>query len=86
MYAVMRLYTLGKAEDLDEIVRRAGEGFVPLVRAVPGFDTSEVAVALGGGGHRLASGATVREPLATLVPRVVAMLQDAVRAGARLVV
>ncbi|MCC6627417.1 MAG: hypothetical protein IT340_08460 [Chloroflexi bacterium] len=37
MYAVMRLYTLGKAEDLDEIVRRAGEGFVPLVRAVPGF-------------------------------------------------
>ncbi len=51
-------------------------------RAVPGFDTSEVAVSLGGGGHRLASGATVRgEPLASLVPRVIAMLKAEVRAG-----
>ncbi len=55
------------------------------IRAVPGFDTSEVAVALGGGGHRLASGATVGEPLDTLVPRVVAMLREAVRCGSPLV-
>jgi len=69
------------------VFREKEDGAVEIgIRAVPGFDTSEVAVALGGGGHTLASGATVREPLATLVPRVVAMLQDAVRAGAPLVV
>ena len=37
MFTVMRLYTLTRAEDIAEIVRRATEGFVPLVRAVPGF-------------------------------------------------
>jgi len=50
-------------------------------RSVPGFDTSEVAVALGGGGHPLASGATVEEPLAVLVPRVIEMLKKAIRNG-----
>jgi len=54
-------------------------------RAVPGFDTADVAVSLGGGGHKLASGATVREPLATLVPRVIELLKDAVRRGRPLV-
>jgi phosphoesterase RecJ-like protein len=54
-------------------------------RAVPGFDTSEVAVALGGGGHRLASGATVAEPLETLVPRLIEMLKAEVRRGKALV-
>ncbi len=55
-------------------------------RAVPGFDTSAVAVALGGGGHRLASGATVHgETLETLVPRVVAMLKQAVHQGSPVV-
>lgn len=49
------------------------------IRAVPGFDTSNVAVALGGGGHPAASGATAHEPLETLVPRAVGMLQDVVR-------
>ena len=69
------------------VFREKPDGVVEIgMRAVPGFDTSEVAVALGGGGHKLASGATVREPLATLVPRVVAMLHEAVRAGAPLVV
>ena len=47
---------------------------------------SAVAVLLGGGGHRLASGATVDEPLETLVPRVVALLKAAVRAGSPVVV
>lgn len=81
--------TLIKAEEasIAVVFREKGDGAVEIgMRAVPGFDTSEVAVALGGGGHTLASGATVREPLATLVPRVVALLQDAVRAGAPLVV
>ena len=55
-------------------------------RAVPGFDTSGVAVGLGGGGHALASGATVRgEPLETLVPRVIAALKDVARSGTPLV-
>ena len=55
------------------------------IRAVPGFDTSEAAVALGGGGHQLASGATVAESLETLVPRVVDMLKEAVLRGSPLV-
>ncbi len=50
-------------------------------RAVPGFDTSAIAVALGGGGHRLASGATVAEPLETLVPRVIELLKAEARRG-----
>lgn len=50
-------------------------------RAVPGFDTSALAVMLGGGGHRLASGATVAEPLETLVPRVIALLKAEARRG-----
>jgi phosphoesterase RecJ-like protein len=54
-------------------------------RAVPGFDTAGVAVVLGGGGHRLASGATVAEPLDTLVPRVIGMLKAEVRRGKPLV-
>lgn len=50
-------------------------------RAVPGFDTANVAVALGGGGHKLASGATVYEPVETLVPRVIDLLKAEVRRG-----
>ncbi len=55
------------------------------IRAVPGFDTADAAVELGGGGHKLASGATVREPLETLVPRVIELMKHVVRAGAPLV-
>jgi phosphoesterase RecJ-like protein len=55
------------------------------IRAVPGFDTTQVAVALGGGGHRLASGATVREPLEAVVPRVVEMFKAEARRGKPLV-
>ena len=32
-------------------------------RSVPGYDVSQVAVAFGGGGHKAASGATVKGPL-----------------------
>lgn len=65
--------------------KRDGGGIEIGFRAVPGFDTANVAVALGGGGHRLASGATVHEPLAILVPRVIAMLKAEVRSGAPLI-
>ncbi|MBN1681724.1 MAG: bifunctional oligoribonuclease/PAP phosphatase NrnA [Anaerolineae bacterium] len=55
------------------------------IRAVPGFDTSDIAVSLGGGGHPLASGATIHEALETLVPRVVDLLKAEVRRGSPLV-
>ena len=41
-------------------------------RALPGYDVSEVAVALGGGGHKAASGATIRKPLDEAIPAVLA--------------
>lgn len=72
---------------ISAVFRETRNGTVEIgLRAVPGFDTSAVAVLLGGGGHRLASGATVNEPLETLVPRVVALLKEAVRAGSPVVV
>lgn len=65
------------------VFREKPDGSVELgIRAVPGYDTSDVAVALGGGGHPAASGATVHEPLNVVVPRAVKMLQDVVRNGA----
>lgn len=51
------------------------------IRAVPGFDVSITAASLGGGGHKLASGATIREPLDSLVPRVIEMLKAEARRG-----
>lgn len=39
-------------------------------RALPGFDVSKVAVALGGGGHKAASGATIRKPIDEAIPVV----------------
>lgn len=80
--------TLVMADDayIAVVFREQVNGDVILsIRAVPGFDTSDVAVALGGGGHALASGATVREPLDTLVPRVVEMMKEAIRQGSPLV-
>jgi bifunctional oligoribonuclease and PAP phosphatase NrnA len=64
------------------VFREKPDGSVELgIRAVPGYDTSNVAVALGGGGHPAASGATVHEPLDVVVARAVKMLQDVVRNG-----
>ncbi len=51
------------------------------LRAVPGFDVSKVAVALGGGGHPAASGATVDGLPGEVAERVVPMLKDVVREG-----
>jgi phosphoesterase RecJ-like protein len=65
------------------VFREKADGSVEIgLRAVPGFDTANVAVVLGGGGHKLASGATVHnEPIALLVPRVIEMLKAEVRNG-----
>jgi hypothetical protein len=37
MYAVIRRYSIKDISDLDEIVRLAEEGFVPLIKQAPGF-------------------------------------------------
>jgi phosphoesterase RecJ-like protein len=50
-------------------------------RAVPGFDVSTLAFNLGGGGHVLASGATVAGTLDEVEARVIPLLKEAVRAG-----
>jgi phosphoesterase RecJ-like protein len=71
---------------ISAVFKEKPNGMVEIgIRAVPGFDTSEIAVALGGGGHRLASGATVHEPLETLVPRVVELFKAEARRGKPLV-
>jgi len=46
------------------------------LRAVPGFDVTGVALALGGGGHSLASGCTVAGPLEKARRRVLALLRE----------
>lgn len=52
------------------------------IRSVPGFDVSAVALALGGGGHTQASGATLDGlTLAEAEAQVIPLLREAVRAG-----
>jgi phosphoesterase RecJ-like protein len=80
--------TLAQTEEayISAVFKEKPDGGIEIgFRAVPGFDTANVAVVLGGGGHKLASGATVHEPLETLVPRVVEMLKAEVRRGTPLV-
>lgn len=58
----------------------AGEIEISL-RSKPGFDVSRVAFALGGGGHKQASGATIPGPLAEARSRVMPLLIEAVKQG-----
>ena len=37
MYAAIRRYRINDINDIDEIVRRTQEGFVPLIKQTPGF-------------------------------------------------
>jgi phosphoesterase RecJ-like protein len=51
-------------------------------RAVPGFDVASVAFQLGGGGHQLASGCTVRDlSVDEVVAKVIPLLKAAVERG-----
>lgn len=50
-------------------------------RAKLGYSIGTIAFELGGGGHTLASGATIDGPLDTAVARVIPMLKEAVREG-----
>jgi phosphoesterase RecJ-like protein len=80
--------TLAQTEEayISAVFKEKPDGGIEIgFRAVPGFDTANVAVALGGGGHKLASGATLYESLDTLVPRVIEMLKAEVRRGKPLV-
>lgn len=68
------------------VFRENDDGRVEMgFRAVPGFDVSTVALALGGGGHPLAAGATIDGPLDDAVARTLKMLRKAAQAGTPLV-
>ena len=45
-------------------------------RSVPGYDVSKVAVAFGGGGHKAASGATLRRSIDEAIPAVIAKTKE----------
>lgn len=45
-------------------------------RAVPGYDVAEVAVFFGGGGHKAASGATIKEPIDKVMPAVLSKTKE----------
>ena len=49
------------------------------LRSKPGYDVSQVAFSLGGGGHRQASGATIAGPLDAARARVLPLLHEVVR-------
>ncbi len=68
------------------VFREKDDGAIEIgFRAKPGFDVSGVAVALGGGGHPLASGCTIPGPLEAAIARTLPMLADAVKVGAPVV-
>src|SRR5262249_5600551 len=50
-------------------------------RGKPGFDVSKVAVAIGGGGHKPAAGATVTGTLDEVEARIIPMLKEEAKAG-----
>jgi len=51
-------------------------------RSVPGYDVSQVAISLGGGGHLQASGATVNGTLDEIEAKVIPMLKVAAKSAA----
>jgi phosphoesterase RecJ-like protein len=64
------------------IFKETSDGKIEIsLRSKPGFDVSEVAFGLGGGGHRQASGATIDGPLEAAQARVMPLLKAAVKEG-----
>jgi phosphoesterase RecJ-like protein len=51
------------------------------LRSKPGYDVSQVAFSVGGGGHKQASGATIDGPLEAARARILPLLQGAAAAG-----
>jgi phosphoesterase RecJ-like protein len=69
------------AEDADVaavFVERENGSVEVGLRAMPGFDVAQVALALGGGGHALAAGFTAPGPLEDVQARVLAILRGLV--------
>lgn len=64
------------------VFKELADGKVEIsLRSKPGFDVSEVAFGLGGGGHKQASGATIDGPLEEARKRVLALLIAAAKKG-----
>ena len=64
------------------VFKEVADGRIELsFRSKPGYDVSQVALALGGGGHKQASGATIAGPLEAASARVMLMLREVVGQG-----
>lgn len=64
------------------VFKETPDGRVELsMRAKLGFDVSQVAFGLGGGGHKQAAGATIDGPLEAAIERVLPLLKTAVTQG-----
>ena len=69
--------------DISVVFDELGDGHVNVsIRAVPGYDVSQVALSLGGGGHPQAAGCTIAGPLETARAQVLSMLHQAWNAQA----
>jgi len=69
------------------VFKELAHGEVELsLRSKPGYDVSQVALVLGGGGHKQASGATIPGPLIAARERVLPMLRLVIEQGAPVVV
>lgn len=65
------------------VFKELADGRVELsFRSKPGFDVSQVALSLGGGGHKQASGATIAGPIEAARALVLPLLREVVRQGA----
>jgi len=68
--------------DVSAVILEKDNGEIDVsLRAKRGWDVSSAAAALGGGGHPLAAGATLKEPLAAAVERVLSALKGIRRSG-----
>ena len=79
---LVQLLNEADGADVAAVFREKSDGMIELhLRAQPGFNVASVALSLGGGGHVLASGATIPGPLADAVARVIPLLKAAVSTG-----
>ena len=66
--------------DIAVVFTEQGEGEIEVgMRAKPGFDVSQVALALGGGGHPQAAGCTIHASLEEAQERVLSALEASLR-------
>lgn len=64
------------------LFKEQDDGTVKLsFRAKPGYNVSDIALSLGGGGHKLASGATVEGTLEEVRAKVMPLAHEATKAG-----